>query len=89
MTYLRTAVVELDYNTNRHHLGYDDVNVSTVPCEVTYYYCPEDLGTHELPYYPATVEIMLVSYLGESIMDALTGKQFDDIEDELLKINEG
>lgn len=89
MTNLRKAVVELDYNTNRHYLGYNHALASTVPCEVTYYYYPEDLGTDTLPYYPACVEIMLVSYLGDSIMDALTGKQFDDIEDEILTRNEG
>lgn len=89
MTFLRSSTVELDYNVNRDCIGYDDININTVPCQVKYYYYPEDLGTDTLPYYLASVEIMFVSYLGGSIMDYLTGKQFDQIEDELLTMNEG
>ena len=76
---MRTSVV---------HVPQPD-DTEDIVCDVKYYYYPEALGCAKMPYQPAEVEIMFVSVFGKGIMDKLSGKQFDFIEDFLIEQHQG
>lgn len=63
----------------------DNEGVEDFMADVSYYYYPECIGNDKFPYEPPTIEIMFVARYGESIMDELSGGQFDYIEDFLLE----